>query len=92
MFALGAALFGAMVLMPLYFQTVRGEDAIATGLLLVARRASARRSRWRSPARFDERHGGGLTSLVGGVITLVATVPFVLIGARHLLLADRGVR
>ena len=34
MFALGAALFGAMVLMPLYFQTVRGEDAVATGLLL----------------------------------------------------------
>ena len=27
-FCLGAALFGAMILMPLYFQTVRGEDAI----------------------------------------------------------------
>ena len=34
-FCLGAALFGAMILMPLYFQTVRGEDAINTGLLLI---------------------------------------------------------
>src|ERR1700710_2533615 len=33
-FCLGAALFGAMILMPLYFQVVRGEDAIHTGLLL----------------------------------------------------------
>src|SRR3954447_26299574 len=32
---LGAALFGAMILMPLYFQTVRGEDAVTTGLLLI---------------------------------------------------------
>ena len=34
-FCLGAALFGAMILMPLYFQTVRGEDAFTTGLLLI---------------------------------------------------------
>ena len=34
MFALGAALFGAMVLMPLYFQLVRHEDAVTTGLLI----------------------------------------------------------
>jgi len=34
-FCLGAALFGAMILLPLYFQTVRGEDAIQTGLLLI---------------------------------------------------------
>src|SRR6478609_6866733 len=34
-FCLGAALFGAMILMPLYFQTVRGQDAVHTGLLLM---------------------------------------------------------
>ncbi|HNF82517.1 MAG TPA: DHA2 family efflux MFS transporter permease subunit, partial [Solirubrobacterales bacterium] len=33
-FALGAALFGAMILMPLYYQQIRGESVIATGLLL----------------------------------------------------------
>ena len=35
MFCLGAALFGAMILLPLYFQVARGQDAIHTGLLLI---------------------------------------------------------
>ena len=34
-FCLGGALFGAMILMPLYFQTVRGEGPISTGWLLI---------------------------------------------------------
>jgi len=34
-FCLGGALFGAMILMPLYFQVVRGQDALVTGLLLI---------------------------------------------------------
>src|SRR3954468_4512650 len=80
MFALGAALFGAMVLMPLYFQTVRGEDAVATGLLVAPQGIGAAIAMGLS-SRYVERYGGGLTSLVGGVITLIATVPFVLIGA-----------
>ena len=33
MFALGAAVFGAMILMPLYWQELRGESVIETGLL-----------------------------------------------------------
>ena len=33
-FALGAALFGAMILVPLYYQQVRGESVIVTGLLV----------------------------------------------------------
>ena len=32
-FGLGAALFGAMILVPLYYQEVRGESVIDTGLL-----------------------------------------------------------
>jgi len=32
---LGIALFGALILLPLYYQLVRGESAIATGLLLM---------------------------------------------------------
>jgi EmrB/QacA subfamily drug resistance transporter len=80
MFALGAALFGAMILMPLYFQTVRGEDAVATGLLLAPQGIGAAFAMFWS-GRVTERLGGGLTSLIGGVITVIATVPFVLIGA-----------
>ena len=33
-FGLGAALFGAMILVPLYYQQVRGESVIVTGLLV----------------------------------------------------------
>ena len=66
-FCLGAALFGAMILMPLYFQTVRGEDAVHTGLLLDAAghrrrvRDGALRPRDRAlrrrPHRAGRRHG-----------------------------------
>jgi EmrB/QacA subfamily drug resistance transporter len=79
-FALGAALFGAMVLMPLYFQLVRGEDAVTTGLLLAPQGIGAAMAMFLS-GRVTERIGGGRTALIGGVVTIIATVPFVLIGA-----------
>ena len=77
-FCLGAALFGAMILMPLYFQQVRGEDAVTTGLLLMPQGVGAAIA-MRLSARATERFGGGLTAFFGGVVTVVATVPFVLI-------------
>ncbi|HEY6890517.1 MAG TPA: DHA2 family efflux MFS transporter permease subunit [Solirubrobacter sp.] len=80
MTALGAALFGAMVLMPLYFQLVRHEDAVHTGLLLAPQGIGAAMAMALS-GRVTERLGGGLTSLIGGTITIVATIPFVLIEA-----------
>ena len=80
MTALGAALFGAMVLMPLYFQLVRGEDAVHTGLLLAPQGIGAALAMALS-GRVTERLGGGLTSLIGGTITIFATIPFVLIEA-----------
>src|SRR5829696_7075880 len=79
-FGLGAALFGGMVLMPLYFQLVRGEDAVTTGLLLIPQGIGAALAMAAS-GRITERLGGGLTSLIGGVIMIVATLPFVLIDA-----------
>jgi EmrB/QacA subfamily drug resistance transporter len=80
MTALGAALFGAMVLMPLYFQLVRHEDAVHTGLLLAPQGIGAAIAMFLS-GRVTERLGGGLTSLIGGTITILATIPFVLIEA-----------
>jgi EmrB/QacA subfamily drug resistance transporter len=79
-FCLGAALFGAMILMPLYFQTVRGEDAIQTGLLLIPQGIGGGLGMFLS-GRITERLGAGRTSLIGGLILAVATIPFVLIGA-----------
>jgi EmrB/QacA subfamily drug resistance transporter len=78
-FCLGAALFGAMILMPLYFQTVRGEDAVTTGLLLMPQGVGAAIA-MRLSASATERWGGGITAMIGGGITVLATIPFVLIG------------
>jgi EmrB/QacA subfamily drug resistance transporter len=79
-FCLGAALFGAMILMPLYFQTVRGEDAINTGLLLIPQGLGGGLGMFLS-GRATERLGAGRTSLIGGLILAVATIPFVLVTA-----------
>jgi EmrB/QacA subfamily drug resistance transporter len=79
-FCLGAALFGAMILMPLYFQTVRGEDAIHTGLLLIPQGIGGGIGMFLS-GRLTQRIGAGRTSLLGGVILGVATIPFVLVTA-----------
>ena len=77
---LGAALFGAMILMPLYFQTVRAEDAVHTGLLLMPQGIGAAIAMAIS-GRVTERAGGGVTSFFGVVITAAATLPFVFIAA-----------
>jgi EmrB/QacA subfamily drug resistance transporter len=80
MFCLGAALFGAMILMPLYFQVERGQDALVTGLLLIPQGAGAAIGMNRS-AQATSRLGAGLTSLIGVGIVAVATIPFLFIGA-----------
>jgi EmrB/QacA subfamily drug resistance transporter len=77
-FCLGAALFGAMILMPLYFQTVRGDDAIQTGLLLIPQGIGGGLGMALS-GRLTGRLGAGRTSLLGGAILAVATIPFVLV-------------
>ena len=75
-FCLGAALFGAMILLPLYFQLGRGEDAIHTGLLLIPQGVGAAIGMNRS-GMATRRLGAGLTSLIGGVVLVLATIPFV---------------
>jgi EmrB/QacA subfamily drug resistance transporter len=77
-FCLGAALFGAMILLPLYFQTVRGEGALATGLLLIPQGVGGALGMALS-GRATERFGAGLTSLVGGFVLVAATAPFLLL-------------
>jgi EmrB/QacA subfamily drug resistance transporter len=79
-FCLGAALFGAMILMPLYFQTVRGEDAITTGLLLIPQGIGGGVGMFLS-GRLTQRIGAGRTSLIGGLILAAATIPFLLVTA-----------
>jgi EmrB/QacA subfamily drug resistance transporter len=79
-FILGACLFGAMLIMPLYFQLVRGEDAVTTGLLLIPQGIGAAIAM--VPAgRLTDRLGGGRIALAGLAVTLLTTIPFTLLGA-----------
>jgi EmrB/QacA subfamily drug resistance transporter len=80
MFCLGAAMFGAMILLPLYFQVARGQDAIRTGLLLIPQGIGAAFGMNRS-AVATRRLGAGLTSLCGGIVMTLATVPFLLVNS-----------
>jgi EmrB/QacA subfamily drug resistance transporter len=79
-FGLGAALFGSLILMPLYFQTVRHEDALYAGLLIAPRGLGAAAAAWVA-GRMTDRVGAGITATIGAVICTVSTVPFVMLGA-----------
>ena len=82
------ALFGAMIIMPLYFQLVRGEDAVTTGLLLIPQGLGAAIA-MPLAGRFSRSRRRRRVALVGLAVTLVTTVPFIVLQRRHLLLADR---
>jgi EmrB/QacA subfamily drug resistance transporter len=79
-FGLGAALFGAMILVPLYYQTVRGYSVIDTGLLngpqgigaLVAMPIAG---------RLTERFGGGRIAIAGVLVLSLSTLPLAFVGA-----------
>jgi EmrB/QacA subfamily drug resistance transporter len=94
-FGLGAALFGAMILVPLYYQQVRGESVIVTGLL-VGPQGLGMLAMTPFNGRLTERFGGGRVAIVGVGILCLSTIPLALIGtdtsilAISLVLALRG--
>ncbi|MEA2349751.1 MAG: hypothetical protein QOG86_692, partial [Thermoleophilaceae bacterium] len=77
-FCLAAALFGAMILMPLYYQQVRGESVLATGLLVGPQGLGAALAMPIS-GRLTDRIGGGPLAVFGVIVTAVSTIPFGLI-------------
>jgi EmrB/QacA subfamily drug resistance transporter len=80
MFCIGAALFGGMILLPLYWQTVRHESVVMTGLL-VAPQGLGAAIVMPIAGKLSDRFGGGPLALFGVTLCAVATVPFGLIGA-----------
>jgi len=80
MFFLGGALFGAIILLPLYFQQVRGESVIDTGLLL-GPQGLGMALVMPFVGRLVDKVGGGPLAFFGVAVTLVAGVPLALIGA-----------
>jgi len=78
-FGLGAALFGAMILVPLYYQEVRHESVIATGLL-VGPQGLGMLFVMPLVGRLTERFGGGRVAIVGVSILSLATIPLAFVG------------
>ncbi len=80
MFCLGAALFGGMILLPLYWQGIRHESVFNSGLL-TAPQGLGMALVMPLAGRLTDRFGGGPLALIGVLVTAVTTIPFGLIGA-----------
>jgi EmrB/QacA subfamily drug resistance transporter len=85
-FGLGAALFGAMILVPLYYQEVRHESVIVTGLL-VGPQGLGMLLVMPLTGRLTERFGGGRVAIVGVSVLCLATIPLGFVGTGTSILA-----
>lgn len=74
-FLAGATLYGAMFLLPLYWQEIRGQDALGAGLLLIPQSIGTLLSR-RLAGRMTDRFGPRWVALAGFLIVTAATIPF----------------
>ncbi|MEA2244815.1 MAG: hypothetical protein QOD24_4371 [Solirubrobacteraceae bacterium] len=73
-FLLGAALFGTLLVLPLYYQVDRGENALNAGLLLAPQGIGAALMLPIS-GRLTDRLGGGPVVVFGCVVIALATLP-----------------
>jgi EmrB/QacA subfamily drug resistance transporter len=78
-FLLGAALFGSMILLPLYYQVVRGESPLHAGLLMTPQGIGAAIG-MNIGGRLTDRFGGGRVVPVGLLVLAVGTIPYAFIG------------
>jgi MFS family permease len=79
LFFSGFSLYGALLLMPLYYQEVRGTTALAAGVMLVPQGVGSLLSRTIVGSNID-RFGPRLFAVAGFAIVAAATVPFALAG------------
>ncbi len=77
LFLSGASLYGSMLLLPLYFQIVRGSDALTAALLLIPQGLGALASRTLA-GRLTDSIGARLVAIGGFAILGAATIPFAL--------------
>jgi len=76
----GAALFGGMLLLPLYYQVDRGLSALQAGLLLAPQGLGAAIA-MNVGGRLTDRIGGGPVVVAGLAILSLGTLPFTQVGA-----------
>jgi EmrB/QacA subfamily drug resistance transporter len=79
-FALGGIVFGGMILLPLYYQTVRLQDPVMTGLLIAPTGVGIAITAPLS-SRLTDRFGSGRTALAGTLVNATGTVPLLFLGA-----------
>lgn len=80
LFFAGLSLYGAMLLLPLYYQQVRGQDALVAGVLLAPQGVGSLLSR--PVGTVVDRIGARWIVLGGIVLCAVGTVPYAMADAR----------
>ncbi len=78
-FVIGAALFGTLLLLPLFYQVARGESPLSAGLLLAPQGLGAALVMPVS-GRLTDRVGGGRVAIVGLLVMLLGTFTFTQLG------------
>ncbi|QUD81382.1 multidrug efflux MFS transporter [Gordonia polyisoprenivorans] len=75
----GISSFGAMFLMPLYFQQIRGDSVLQAALVLIPQGVGALATRSLA-GRFTDTIGARWVAVTGFAVVAAATVPFALAG------------
>src|ERR687891_940611 len=73
-FLLGGALFGTLLVLPLYYQVARGQSALDAGLLIAPQGLGAA-TMLPISGRLTDRLGGGPVVLAGCCLVALATLP-----------------
>jgi EmrB/QacA subfamily drug resistance transporter len=79
-FLIGAALFGSMILLPLYYQVARGQTPLDSGLLIVPQGLGAAVG-MNIGGRLTDHYGGGRVIPFGLLSLAVGTLPFALVNS-----------
>jgi EmrB/QacA subfamily drug resistance transporter len=79
LFFSGFSLYGALILLPLYYQDVRGATVLAAGIMLVPQGIGTLLSRTVVGPNID-KFGPRVIALAGFAVVAAATVPFALAG------------
>jgi EmrB/QacA subfamily drug resistance transporter len=78
-FLFGVAIFGVMILLPLYYQVVRGEGALGAGLLMAPQGVGAAMA-MPLAGRLTDRIGAGWVVPVGLTIAILGTAAYTQVG------------
>jgi EmrB/QacA subfamily drug resistance transporter len=79
LFLAGLSIYGAMLLLPLYFQQVRGDTALVAGLLMVPQGIGSIAPRTLA-GKLTDQIGPRLVVLAGIALAAVGTIPFAFAG------------